>query len=222
MAYAAAHPELQLVVRVHPNVGGDKALGENSEDVAYFKALAESAPETVRVVQPGDDISSYTLAELCDLALVWYSTIGIEAAALGRRLVRAGGFLLEGRAFIQSPDSPDSYGALLDRMQSTPSPEELLDVAVGAWRFAHVWFLRRTIPFPMVAQPEWYIGEPVWQSTDALNPGCDPNLDRICDVFLKGAEIHQAPRDRATTDDAAERDTIAERIRPFSRGPAAA
>lgn len=54
IAYAQAHPEIQLVIRVHPNVGGDKALGENAEDTAYFEALAKSAPNNVRVVQPGD------------------------------------------------------------------------------------------------------------------------------------------------------------------------
>ena len=208
MAYAAANPGIQLVVRVHPNVGGHKALGENAEDMAYFKALAGTAPKSVRIVQPGDDISSYTLAEMCDLALVWYSTIAIETAALGRRVVRAGGFLLEGRAFISAPDSPDAYPALLDSMQTSPPSETLVDIAVAAWRFAYIWFLRRSIPFPQVAQPEWYIGEPAWQSADDLKPGSDPNLDRICDVFLNGAEIHPPPPAGAGAEGSAERDAI--------------
>ena len=212
MAYARGNPDLQIVVRVHPNVGGERALGENTGEVQYFKNLERLAPGNVRIVQPGDDISSYTLATLCDAALVWYSTIGVETAALGKPVVRAGGFLLENRDFIKAPESPGDYPALLDDVRAGISAQEQLNIAAGAWRFAHIWFLRRSIPFPLVDQPEWHTGSPRWTSPTELVPGADSNLDRICDVCLSGAALHPGPAaDRSGTHEA-ERAFIAEHL----------
>ncbi len=194
LAYAGQHPDVQVVVRVHPNVGGGRALGENADEVRYFQDLAVRAPNNVRVVQPGDDISSYTLAAMCDAALVWYSTIGVEAAALGKRVVRAGGFLLENRNFILAPESPETYAAVLDDLRSKTSDEDRLDIATGAWRFAHIWFLRRSIPFPLVDQPEWHTGSPAWSAPAELQPGEDASLDRVCGICLDGAPLHPAPQ----------------------------
>ncbi|NKB44278.1 MAG: hypothetical protein GKS03_08375 [Alphaproteobacteria bacterium] len=213
--YAGSHQDIQLVIRVHPNVGGNKALGDNTEGMAYFEALATSAPDNVRVVQPGDTLSSYSLAEMCDLALVWYSTIAIETATLGRRVIRAGGFLLENRDFIYAPESPPAYPGLLDQMREEATTEELLEIAVGAWRFAYIWYLRRTIPFPLVAQPEWYVGEMAWNNPQELVPGSDSSLDRICEIFMSGSPVHKTLDGHAPGSKIEEQKLVLEHIRPF-------
>ncbi len=215
LAYVRDHPDIQLVIRVHPNVGGATALGENQEDLNYYKELKNTSPGNVSIVQPGDDISSYTLAELCDLALVWYSTIGIETAALGRRVVRGGGFMLEGRDFIATPDSADHYAGLLDGMRQPARSDDLLTIAVGALRFAYIWFLRRSISFPMVAQPEWYVGKPVWNAPAELKPSVEPNLDRICGIFMNDDPIHPPLTDKESRSAEAERGRIAVAIKPY-------
>ncbi|MBT5241450.1 MAG: hypothetical protein HOL61_12800 [Rhodospirillaceae bacterium] len=220
--YARSHPDIQLVIRVHPNVGGSKALGDNTEDMAYFEALATSAPDNIRVVQPGDTTSSYSLAEMCDLALVWYSTIAIETATLGRRVIRAGGFLLENRDFIYAPDTPTTYPSLLDQMRKEATQEELLRIAIGAWRFAYIWYLRRTIPFPLVAQPEWYKGEMAWNDPQELVPGFDSNLDRICEIFMSGNPVHTTPDGHSPGSNTEEQKLVLEHIRPFLNGPVTA
>ncbi len=220
LAYVKDHPDIQLVVRVHPNVGGIKALGENAEDIAYYKSLAASASQNVTIVQPEDEISSYALAGMCDLALAWYSTIAIETAAMGKRVVRGGGFLLEGRYFISAPESPDSYAALLDAKREPADEEDLLRIAVGAWRFSYLWFIRRTQTFPLVKQPEWYVGEPAWTSLDDLKQGCDRDLDRICDIFLSGAPLFEPPDTSVKRSSEVESNSIGRNVRPFLTGQA--
>ena len=157
---------------------------------------------------------------MCDLALAWYSTIGIEAAAMGKRVVRGGGFLLEGRDFILAPDSTNDYAALLDSMCDPAEEKDLLNITVGAWRFSYLWFLRRTRPFPLVKQPEWYIGEPAWTSLDGLKPGCDRDLDRICDIFLSNAPLFEPLDPSVKRDSEAERNAISRNIRTFLPGQA--
>jgi len=215
LAYVSKFPDLQMVIRAHPNVSGDKALGSNEEDAEFYRELAKKVPSNVRVVQPGHDISSYTLADLCDLTLVWYSTIGIETAALGKRVVRGGGYMLEGCDFIHAPESPETYSGLLDSLRQPASKDDLTAIAIAAWRFAYVWFLRRTILFPLVDQPEWYLGVPTWASPSELKQGVNVNLDHICDLLLRGRPIHALPEKRETRPSEVEHTWIADRIQPL-------
>ncbi|MFL2770110.1 MAG: hypothetical protein ACJZ9F_03780 [Rhodospirillaceae bacterium] len=217
LSYAAAHPDLQLVVRVHPNVGSDRSLGANMEDIEYFRSLESQIPSNVCIVQPGDNTSSYTLAELCEVALVWYSTIGIEAAVLGRRVVQAGGFLLEGREFVSTPESPDAYAQLLDTMNDTIGSEKCSDTTIYAWRFAYLWFLRRTFKLPQVAQSEWYAGEPIWQTVEDLKPNKEPNLDHLCNVFLGDTDLLPFPSNVENRKASTEREAIRTRISEFRK-----
>lgn len=219
LSYAERNSDIQVIIRVHPNVGGTRALGDNTEEVTYFQEITRRAPDNVSVVQPDDDVSSYSLIELCDLALVWYSTIGIEAAAMGRRVVRASGFMLEGRDFILAPQSPSAYPDLLESLKQKPSALELLDIAVSAWRFAYIWFIRRTIAFPLVSQPKWYVGEMAWNTVDDLQPGRDANLDRICDMVLNESGIHKMPRDRTGVSASDERTAIEHMVQSFMTRP---
>jgi hypothetical protein len=196
IAYARAHDDVQLVIRVHPNTGSDKSLGRNPQDEAYFARLAQTLPPNVRLV-PGDDAtSSYTLALMADLGLVWYSTIGVEMVALGRPVIRAGASWLAYCDFFVAAGDPSGYAAALDTARQNPSRATARDVA-GAWRFAHAWYFRQTIPFPLVKQPAWFVGETDYTGLEALAPGKDAGLDRICAVFMDGAPLHMPPAARA-------------------------
>ena len=187
--HARRNPQVQLLIRVHPNAGGRRALGRNTQDEQYFTELAARAPENVQVIEGDNPISSYTLATIADLGLIWYSTIGLEMAAMGKRVVRAGQSWLAHAEFMHSASSADTYGELLDQFLNPTSDACDLDRLTSAWRFAYVWFYRQSIPFPLVDQPEWYVGDPIYESVDELKPGRDEGLDRICDVFMNNTAL---------------------------------
>ncbi len=182
--YARRNPKVQLLIRVHPNAGGSKALGRNSQDEEFYKNLAARAPENVQVLDSDNPTSSYTLAAVADVGFIWYSTIGLEMAAMGKPVVRAGRSWLAYADFMYSASSIESYEALLDRLIGISGKTFEIDRLVGAWRFAYVWFYRQSIPFPLVNQPDWYVGDPIYESIDELKPGRDDGLDRICSVFI--------------------------------------
>lgn len=100
-------------------------------------------------------------------------------------------------------------------MLTKPSLDEIIEIATSAWRFAYIWYLRRTIPFPLVSQPEWYKGELAWSDVNELAPGLERNLDRICDIFLHGRQIHELPT--TTKPDAQDKELllVQEKIEPF-------
>ena len=93
---------------------------------------------------------------------------------------------------------------------SAMSPD--INSAVGAWRFAYVWYYRQSIPFPLVRQSEWYAGEPTYENADALQPGREENLDRICKIFMDGKPIYGPAEQRTAEVKTMEADVIGERI----------
>src|SRR5262249_4026974 len=140
VAFAAAHPVLQLVVRVHPNSGGPRAFGSNMQELAFYDSLRQRLPTNVRLIASDEVLNSYTLAGIADVSLVWHSTIGIEMAALGRPVVRAGGGWLAGKSFLLSAASPATYAALLEDLLRNGADDDDAHT-IGAWRFAYLYFV---------------------------------------------------------------------------------
>ncbi|MBM3515400.1 MAG: hypothetical protein FJX59_17065 [Alphaproteobacteria bacterium] len=187
---ARAREDIQLAIRIHPNVDSKKSLGRGATDIAFFANLEPQLPKNVRLIPSRSDLSSYALAAAADLGLVWYSTIGLEMAAMGRPVIRAASYWLHGCGFMPKPGQPDDLAQLLDQMSRPLSTDARRSLAVQAWRFAHMWYFRQSIPFPLVRQPKWYVGEIAWASLDELAPGRDCHLDRICDMFLADRPVH--------------------------------
>jgi hypothetical protein len=214
VAYATRHRDIQLVIRVHPNTGSDRSLGTNPQDAAFFANLHRRVPPNVHLVDAADPTSSYTLAAMADLGLIWYSTIGVEMTALGRPVIRAGtSWLADCGFFLSAPDAA-GYAVLLDEARRT-SPHMTADRIAGAWRFTYVSYFRQTIPFPLVHQSAWHVAEPAYKTLDELAPGKDPHLDRICAVFTSGAPLYPPAEHRAQHVAAQETIAIAARIAPY-------
>ena len=211
IAEAARRPHVQLAIRVHPNSGSKKSLGRNPQDAAFFARIATTLPANVRLIGGDDDTSSYTLAAAADLGFVWYSTIGLEMAAIGKPVLRAGAsWLAHCDAFVPV-SAPADFASAIDRtLSEAPGTGECR--TAQAWRFMHCWTFRQTIPFALVKQPQWFIGEPAYTGLDALAPGRDANLDRICGVVMERVALHPPPPLRGADMAAAEAQAIAGRI----------
>ena len=211
---ARAHPEIQLVIRVHPNSGSKRSLGRNIQDQAFFAQLAERLPTNARIVAGDDDTSSYSLAALSTLGLVWYSTIGLEMAAVGKPVIRAGAsWLADCDAFIGAND-PAAYRAALESKGRASGAQAM----VQAWRFAYAWYFRQSIPFPLVHQPTWYAGEPAYTALEQLAPGADAHLDRICAAIMSQEPLHPRAAPRPDIDLATETALIRRHVASFTAG----
>lgn len=81
--YFSAHPDLSLVIRIHPREFPNKRDAVLSPNALRLKSLLQDLPENVRINWPDDGISLYDLAEEADLFLSAWSSIGTEMPFLG-------------------------------------------------------------------------------------------------------------------------------------------
>lgn len=83
LGYARQHPEVHLVLRLHPRMFPNKREGVLSPVVSRIMALREGAPANVTFNMPEDGIGLYDLMQIVDVLLNFRSSVGSELAAVG-------------------------------------------------------------------------------------------------------------------------------------------
>ena len=209
---AARRPDIQFVIRFHPNTAGKRALGTNATEAALQKSLSESASDNLFVVPSDSDISSFDLMAVSTAGMVWHSTVGLEMAALGKQVLRLGAYWFRDADFMDTVKSADDFEHAVDRILTPQSEQDHSDKTVQAWRCAMCWFYRQSIDFPLVTQPDWARGAFTFDTVDALAPGQDSSLDRVCSILMDGAPIHDLPDERSSDLVASERKVILDHV----------
>ena len=182
MHWFAEHPDLQLVVRVHPaEITGSPASRQRAADeiAAEFPRL----PSNVVVILPESPVSSYGLAKNANAVLIYGTKIGVELAAIGLPVIVAGEAWLRNKGVTFDATSKDHYLELLARLPfRTRIDPERQERAIA---YAHHFFFRRMIPLPFVepvpGPRRFAITVP---DLERLKPGGDPGLDVICNGIL--------------------------------------
>ncbi len=204
-------------MRTHPNAGGKRSVGTNASELNFIETLQDNSPRNVVVVKPEDEVSSYDLIKAADCGLIWHSSLGIEIAATGCPVFRAGNYWFRHADFMTQTPPGGSYADSLSQFLANASSEMSLDVIVSAWRFAYCWFFRQSIHFPLVRQPTWATGEAAYSSLEDLQPGKDASLDRVCDIILGHTPVHIKPHGRPDKGGAEERAHINAFVRRFAK-----
>lgn len=81
--YAKKHPELVLIIRVHPREFPNKRENVLSEHARILQEMFADLPDNVHINWPSDEISLYDLANITDVFLNAWSSSGKEMALLG-------------------------------------------------------------------------------------------------------------------------------------------
>lgn len=81
--YAGEHPDVQVILRLHPRMFPNKREQITSPVVARIMALRDGAPDNVTFNLPSDEIGLYDLIQIVDVLLNFRSSVGAELSALG-------------------------------------------------------------------------------------------------------------------------------------------
>jgi hypothetical protein len=191
--YARRHPDIDLVIRVHPNTGSRRSNGANQSQLEEMRRLALDLPANVRIVEPDDEISSYSLMDLCAAGFVWVSTVGLELACKGKPVVSAAGNYISETSFVRTVGEVATYEPMLDALRAHPADGPDVEIMRHALRFAYGMFYRLPVEFPLVAMPNPHEGTLRYNSLEAVRPGRDAGVDRCVEVVLDGAPVCPEP-----------------------------
>lgn len=163
IAYALHHPEIDLIIRCHPAehmaiVRSGKAKISDDQTNQEILKLWPVLPDNVRVVAPDDATSSYDLLALADVVLVYVSTVGMEAAVLGKPVVIAGGAHYWAIGFGWPVERRGDFDVLLDRLVHSPDgPPRAVEIAR---RYLYLYMFRGNFAL-LPDVPDWgEIGHP--------------------------------------------------------------
>jgi hypothetical protein len=191
--HARRNPQIDLVIRVHPNTGSRRSSGANRDQLEQMRRLGESLPPNVRMIDPDDEISSYPLMDLCSVGLVWVSTVGLELACKGKSVVVAAGNRVAGTSFVHTVQDSATYDELLASLNALEPGAVSAEIRRLALRFAYGIFFRLRIDFPLVKMPTPQEGRLAYDSLDALAPGRDAGVDRCARIILEGESVCPPP-----------------------------
>jgi fructose-specific component phosphotransferase system IIB-like protein len=149
--HVATRPEQLLVIRVHP--GEQKIYWHRTRDRVADALRARypaGLPHNVVLVDASDPADSYQIVDEADTVLVYTSSIGMEAAARGKRVIVAANTHFAAAPFVLRPQSAAAYLAAL----AAPPPHgaETVDAAELARRYMYRLYFELFVPIPEVTE----------------------------------------------------------------------
>jgi hypothetical protein len=188
--WVRCHKQAELVIKVHPNLGGNSYIGAATHELNFYQRIRTSLPENVQMVMPEDNVSAYSLAEEADFGLTFGSIIGLEMALLGKPVLLASRAVYEHAPSFLTVRSREELKPLLER---SLHPCDTREIQRQAFRIAYYAMRVCDMPFPKVTVESLYHARENFHGTAELAPGMDPSLDRICRFLVEEGPLFEQP-----------------------------
>ncbi|MCL4821091.1 MAG: hypothetical protein KJ067_18300 [Vicinamibacteria bacterium] len=143
-------PGTRLAIRVHP--AETKVYWHPTRETVEARlreAFPRGLPANVVLIGPGDPVDSYALVAESDVVLVFASSIGMEAAAQGKRVVVAGRSGFHTAPFVVRPEDRAAYREELASGRTEPATPDAPELAL---RFMDRLYFEEMLPVPVVAE----------------------------------------------------------------------
>jgi hypothetical protein len=190
MQWVALRDDVELIIKVHPNLGGNRYIGKAVDELRIYEEMKSVLPANVRIVQPEDAVSAYSLAEEADVGLTFGSTIGLEMAMLGKPVLLASRALYEHGSRTLTVRSRESLPAMLERCLHASTDRE---IQREAFRLAYYYIFAFELPFPAITVLDIYQAKLNYTDREDLAPGKDDSLDHICNFLIQGRPLFDCP-----------------------------
>lgn len=183
--YFSRHPELQLLIRVHPaELTG--TIPSNQKVCDEIKKVLPKLPSNVFVIPPESNLSTYAAVTQCNAALIYGTKMGVELSAIGMPVIVAGEAWVRGKGVTFDANSECEYFQLLDKLPFLSRLDEA--TRSRALKYAYHFFFRRMIPVNCLKPSRgWPPFRLKIDDISNLQPGADKGLDVICDGILTGS-----------------------------------
>lgn len=179
---ATRRKDIDLVVRAHPAEKKVPAELQSRTPVATeIRKRFPLLPDNIKIVEGDDPISSYALAELAQVNMIYASRLGLELSLRGMRPWIAGAVTYRAKGFTLDLASADHMVQLLNTntFENRLAPHEIQ----LARRFAYLWLFRYEIPLPLLHPSNKRFALSTFQE---LGPGGNQVIENLCEAFVTG------------------------------------
>ena len=153
IVFFSKHSECQFIVRIHPAEIRLKGRETTESAARFIRATFSELQSNIHIIPPDSKISSYRLIELSDLILTYTSTIGLEAALMGKIVQVAGQTHYREKGFTIDTESRDEYFDRLGSLLKNGNNENIVNTEL-ARRYAYLFFKKYMIDFSSIIQQE--------------------------------------------------------------------
>jgi hypothetical protein len=145
LVFLAEKPQVQVVVRIHP--AETWTVGPSVAEI--IRQVLPDLPAHIRLIGSTEQVNTYDLMEIADLALVYTTTAGLEMATRGLPVLVSGRAHYRGKGFTLDADSWEEYFATLGSvLEQRPIPPLTQEQVEQAWNYAYCFFKQYPRPFP--------------------------------------------------------------------------
>ncbi len=172
--------DLQLVIRIHPREAANKRESVVSLQLSLLKEALSGNYKHCRVIWPQEEISSYDLAEIADLGLTSWSSMGLEFARLGIPALTCARYVtfVDDDFLRWGGESEEEYFSELQQMlEARPSKEKI----IGSFRAYHYAQLSHSVLLDDVIPHADFRDVPQFRMPREAKA--------IEDVFIKGTRL---------------------------------
>jgi len=146
LALMRSHPETLFVLRAHPD---EKRAGKVCLETVSDWVASHNVTELDNVifVDSLEYISSYELIERSKFIMIYNSTIGMEAAIMGKAVLCGGKSRFTPYEIVFFPDTPDGYRQQAEEFLATEQVQVPVHFRENARRFLYTLLYRSSLPF---------------------------------------------------------------------------
>lgn len=175
--------DINWLIKIHP---AERVHGVVTRTEDMIKEYLPELPGHIRIIPSDSDINPYDLMQVIDGGVTNYGTVGLELTTLGKPVIISGLAHYANKGFTHEAATPEEYLALIKRASSFgPLSDEQVRLA---FKYAHLFMLRRQIPFQLVKQDDGDI-RLAFDALEDIKPGNIPILDFLCERILTGGEF---------------------------------
>lgn len=193
------HVNTLFVIRAHPDeIRKGKESEETVTDWAQRNRL--TLLHNVLFIGPGQFISSYDLIRIAKFVMVYNSTIGLEAAAMGALVISGGASRFTSYPISEFPKSREAYAETVGRYLDATEIQVPALYQETARKFMYYQFFHVALPLRRFIEPD-----PAWRGyvrirnfdPSALTPEKDETMRVIQDGILRGGDFTLPLTDQA-------------------------
>ncbi|MGA7192600.1 MAG: hypothetical protein WBW94_03140 [Anaerolineales bacterium] len=147
-----SHPETLFVIRAHPDE--TRTRKESRETVQdWVEANGVDKLENVVFVAPKETLSSYELIQRSKFVMVYNSTIGLEAALMGKPVLCAGKARFTQYPTVFFPQTVAEQRSKMEEFLASETIDVPLEFKRNARRFLYYQLFRTSLPFGDFLEP---------------------------------------------------------------------